>query len=242
MRRLGLEQDRAAARQPRRDQVLHHLLLAVDRDDLAGRQHRQIDVDDAAAEADVEAADRACPRGAAARRRRARPSGRRCPAPARRRARGSRRSRGCATSSTTQSMPARCSSSDRNSPAGPAPTIPTCVRIPMLLLRLEERGRARRPRPACPRSRRRAACRNRRRRRTSPAPRHPRRRSPRSPPSRRQSDRPWSTSPGSAVAARAAAPAGCAPAPPASPSATPPRVAASIIMQPSAVKPLVMPA
>ena len=26
-------------------------------------------------------------------------------------------------------MPARCSSSDRNSPAGPAPTIPTCVRI-----------------------------------------------------------------------------------------------------------------
>ena len=54
MRRLGLEQDRAAARKPRRDQILHHLLLAVDRDDLARRQHRQIDVDDAAAEADVE--------------------------------------------------------------------------------------------------------------------------------------------------------------------------------------------
>ena len=54
VRRLGLEQDRAAARQPRRDQILHHLLLAIDRDDLARRQHRQVDVDDAAAEADVE--------------------------------------------------------------------------------------------------------------------------------------------------------------------------------------------
>ena len=40
--------------EPRRDQILHHLLLAVDRDDLAGRQLRQVDVDDAAAEADVE--------------------------------------------------------------------------------------------------------------------------------------------------------------------------------------------
>src|ERR1044071_10060866 len=34
-------------------------------------------------------------------------------------------------------MPARCSKSDSNSPAGPAPTIPTWVRID-LLLRLEE--------------------------------------------------------------------------------------------------------
>ena len=54
VRRLRLEQDRAAAAKPRRDQVLHHLLLAVDGDDLARRQHRQVDVDDAAAEADVE--------------------------------------------------------------------------------------------------------------------------------------------------------------------------------------------
>src|SRR4051812_14102109 len=37
-----------------------------------------------------------------------------------------------------QSMPARCRSSARNSPAGPAPTIPTWVRME-LLLRLEER-------------------------------------------------------------------------------------------------------
>ena len=54
MRRLGLEQDRDAARQRHRDQILHHLLLAIDGDDLARRQHRQVDVDRAAVIADVE--------------------------------------------------------------------------------------------------------------------------------------------------------------------------------------------
>ena len=37
-RRLGLEQDRRRRRQPGRDQILHHLVLAVDGDDLARRQ------------------------------------------------------------------------------------------------------------------------------------------------------------------------------------------------------------
>src|SRR5918993_205502 len=44
-------------------------------------------------------------------------------------------------SSTTESTPSRCSNSDSSSPAGPAPTIPTWVRM-RLLLRLEE-GRER---------------------------------------------------------------------------------------------------
>ena len=37
-----------------RDQILDHLLLTVNGDDLARRQHWQIDMDDAAAEPDVQ--------------------------------------------------------------------------------------------------------------------------------------------------------------------------------------------
>ena len=43
--------------------------------------------------------------------------------------------RGNAPPARSNSMPCRCSRCDSSSPAGPAPTIPTCVRIPRLLQR-----------------------------------------------------------------------------------------------------------
>ena len=54
-RHLGLELDRRAVRDARGDQVLHHLLLAVDRHHLAGDQLGEMHVDQlAVAEADVD--------------------------------------------------------------------------------------------------------------------------------------------------------------------------------------------
>ena len=52
--RFRLEQDRHAAREIGRDQVLHHLLLAVDVDELAAGQAGQVEVDQLAGKADVE--------------------------------------------------------------------------------------------------------------------------------------------------------------------------------------------
>ena len=52
---LCLEFDRRAVRKPRGDQVLHDLLLAVDRDHLAGDQFGKMNVDQlAVAEADID--------------------------------------------------------------------------------------------------------------------------------------------------------------------------------------------
>ena len=52
--RFRIEQDRHAAREIGRDQILHHLLLAVDVDQLAAGDTGQIDVDQLAGKADVE--------------------------------------------------------------------------------------------------------------------------------------------------------------------------------------------
>jgi hypothetical protein len=51
---LGFEQERAAVGEARGDQILHHLLLAVDRDMPAAGQRRQVEMDEPVAEADVE--------------------------------------------------------------------------------------------------------------------------------------------------------------------------------------------
>ena len=53
-RRRGFEQNRPAGRNPRGNEILHHLLLSVDRDGSTG-QAGQIQMDDPAAESDIEA-------------------------------------------------------------------------------------------------------------------------------------------------------------------------------------------
>ena len=134
----------AAGSQARRDQVLDDLLLAVDGDRLppvsAPKSMRcplavepQLDavVDDALA---LQRARRRPPRRA----------GRPCPARARRRARALDVVAARA-SSTTDSMPRSSSRCASSSPAGPAPTMATCVSI-------TRRRRPRRARPGRPRT------------------------------------------------------------------------------------------
>ena len=123
---VDLEADGAAGRQARRDQVLDHLLLAVDRDRPAGELARSRC---GAARRRSAARCRGArgPRGPSARRRRCRAAGRRCPARARRPGRAARRGRGCAPRARPTRCPAAASRCDSSSPAGPAPTMPTCV-------------------------------------------------------------------------------------------------------------------
>ena len=84
----------AASREPRADQILDDLLLAVDGDRAPAGQLGQVDAVTAASEAQLDAVMDQALATACARRPRRRSAGPPCPAPARRRARGARRSRG----------------------------------------------------------------------------------------------------------------------------------------------------
>ena len=102
-----------------------------------------------AAEARARCPGAAGPRHACARRRRRRRAGRRSPARARRRGSGRARSRG-RRSRITLSTPALASKAPSSRPAGPAPTIATCVRraaVTALSLPPAVRARARAARP-----------------------------------------------------------------------------------------------
>ena len=124
----GLEHNLTSGCEPRRDQILDDFVLRVDRNGAACRSARS---------------DRSDGRGRRSAARGRDGSGRaacsRSPTPvsiirltvpcssrpARTRSSTYRRLR---ASSTTDSMPARCSRCDSIRPAGPAPTMPTCVR------------------------------------------------------------------------------------------------------------------
>ena len=116
--------------EPRRDQVLDDLGLAVDHDAAPAGQLAHRDVVPLAVELQVDAAVddplAVQPLGDARLARAARPS----PARARRRGCAPRRSRGCGPRARpTRSRPGGAARA-RVSPAGPAPTIATCVREP----------------------------------------------------------------------------------------------------------------
>ena len=80
-----------------------------------------------------------CPRGASARRRPPRRAGRRCPAPARRHGCAARRTPGCGLEHHRLDPGQVQQLRERSSPAGPAPTIATCVRGTTALSTLEQR-------------------------------------------------------------------------------------------------------
>ena len=125
-----LEQDLSAVGEPAGDQVLHHLLLAVDRDALAD-QLAEIDVVQRAVEAEMHAVvEQALALHALADagldQQVARPLLDQAGADA------ALDVVAAAVLQDDDSMPSRCRRCDSISPAGPAPTIPTCVRIHFL--------------------------------------------------------------------------------------------------------------
>ena len=126
---VDLEQQRPAARQPRLDQVLDDLRLAVDDDRLPAGELVERDPLPGATRLQLDPRRARALRGACARRRRHRRTARRPPCsstPARIRASTYSRLR---FSRITESIPSRWRSWASVSPAGPAPTIPTCVLV-----------------------------------------------------------------------------------------------------------------
>jgi hypothetical protein len=122
-----LETDGAAGLEARRDQVLHDLLVAVDGDALSG-QLREVDALALAVELQDDpvvhgAFGQHAPAHTAVAQQVDRPCSR---TPARTRVSTEERAR---FSRTTLSTPARCNRCDSMRSAGPAPTIPTCVRM-----------------------------------------------------------------------------------------------------------------
>ena len=109
------------------DQVLDHLLLAVDRDRAAAREVGQRDPVALAAEAQLEAVVHHALAVQAVGHAELVPARRRCPARARRRARAWRRTRASAPPARRSRSPRAASRWASTSPAGPAPTIATCV-------------------------------------------------------------------------------------------------------------------
>ena len=124
-----LEVQRQPGLQPRADQVLDDLLLAVDRDRAAAGQVAQRDPVALAAEPQLDAVVHQPLARASARRARPRPSGPSSPARARRRARAAARTRGRAPRGSPTRCPRSSSSRPSISPAGPPPTIATWVRM-----------------------------------------------------------------------------------------------------------------
>ena len=126
---LDLEEERRAESSRARDEVLHDLGLPVDRRCCAAGQVAQRDPVALAGELELDAVvddPLALHPLADARRRR---GGRRCPARARRRGCAARRTRGCGPRARPTRCPRARAAGASVRPAGPAPTMPTCVLI-----------------------------------------------------------------------------------------------------------------
>ena len=114
---VRLEDDLLAGGEARGDEILHHLVLAVDGDGAAAGELAQRDAVAHAVELQVEPGGRAL-RGPSARRRRRRAADRPWPARARRRAGGARRTRGRGARSRSTARPRTPAAARGSAPRG----------------------------------------------------------------------------------------------------------------------------